>query len=113
MRPVPFSVFADFVCTPSQDRYSIVHKYKTRGEYKIEEDLYILAKQEMYKNALSGRPVSLSSVLARTDHKLKHDIYPVMLDNFEVWRSRQQRVFHRPPKAVWRTPQLNVSVGPI
>ena len=84
MRQVPFSVFADFVCTPSQDRYSIVDTFKTRGEYKVERDLYRLAKREIFNKALSGKPVSISSVLGKTNHQLKHDIYPPMLNNFEI-----------------------------
>ena len=112
MPQVPFSVFADFVCTPSQDRYSIVEKFKLRGEYKVEEDLYLLAKQEIYKKALSGKTISLSSVLSKTHHKTKHDIYPIPLNNFESWRNKQKRIFHRPPRALWKAPYLNVSVRP-
>lgn len=112
MLQIPFSLFAEFVLSPSHERFGVVKKSRTRGEYDPRKDFYLLLKREMTRCVQRGEPMMIERVLQRTGHAAKHDNYPELAANFEHWRSQKKRTFFTPPEALWRSPSLAIRVQP-
>ena len=109
---VPFSVFTEFLCSQSHERFAVVRKFASWGEYSREKDPYLLLKQAVRKSAKNGTPLDVEVVLDNTDHQFKHDSYPTLTANFESWRKRHSRTFLDPVNAVWKSGHLTVNVKP-
>ena len=112
MIQIPFSLFIEFVLSPSHERFAVVKKSRTRGAYGPQKDFYLLLKNEMRRSVLRNERVNIERVLGRTDHTAKHDNYPAIAENFERWRCQKKRDFFVPPEAIWRSKSVTIKVQP-